>query len=854
MVSDTPKMLRLTDVAVASKNLPRFSLLTSIILVHGLNPKSKDDEAHALNTWTENGRLWPKDDLPKRLPNARISLYVYDPSAVYGGSQATFADKANELLETIRCDREDWEGRPLILMGHSLGGILIEQALINARQNETYQHIYDATACLAFFGTPHEGGSGGMVTAGKTAANVALWLGFQKGDNIIETLDKGSMFTDIHKDHFRQQFESYRMVSFWGDKDTIVSRGSSKFGLAGGRERIVELKADHHGVAAFGHTTKDEGNLKKVTSNVKWLYDEALKLVMQKTHFIVPFEKNPRFTGRESELTQLEKMLFAEDQTTKVAVFGLGGVGKTSLVIELVHRIRKKHENCSVLWIPATNLESLHQAYLDVACQFSIRGWEEDSADVKRLVQEFLSRESAGQWLAVFDNADDINMWAGTPTEQGTKPLIDYLPRSKLGCIVFTTRDRKTAVKLAQKNVVGVLEMSEDVATIMLQKCLINPDLVNNKTDTSSLLNELIYLPLAIVQASAYINENRIPFSDYLSLLADREGDAIDLLSEEFEDDGRYQNVKNPVATTWLISFEQIRQRDPLAAEYLSFMACIDSKDIPQSLLPRGQSRKKEIGAIGTLDAYSFVTRRPVNGALDLHRLVHLSTRNWLNLRNEWDDRANAALHRVEDMFPRPKHENRALWMSYQIHAQCVLTSTKDREKESEEWYSLALRIGECCLNTEVLGKTHPETLATMGNLAVVLDRQGKYAEAETINRQTLKLTEEVLGKTHPETLATMNNLAAVLDSQGKYAEAETMNRQTLKLTEEVLGKTHPETLATMNNLANLLQNKKQYEEASILYVRAYTGYKSSLGSEHPTTKACVNNYSVMLDNIKEAN
>ncbi|KFY31849.1 hypothetical protein V493_00740, partial [Pseudogymnoascus sp. VKM F-4281 (FW-2241)] len=775
MVSDTPKMLRPTDVAVAGKNLPRFSLLTSIILVHGLNPKSKDDEAHALNTWTENGRLWPKDDLPKRLPDARISLYIYDSSAVYGGSQATFADKANELLETIRCDREDWEGRPLILMGHSLGGILIEQALINARQNGTYQHIYDATACLAFFGTPHEGGSGELVTAGKTAANVALWLGFQKGDNIIETLDKGSMFTDIHKDHFRQQFETYRMVSFWGDKDTIVSRASSKFGLAGDRERIVELKADHHGVAAFGYTTKDEGNLKKVTSNVKWLYDEALKLgtlesltsapeVMQKTHYIIPFEKNRRFTGRESELTQLEKMLFAEDQTTKVAVSGLGGVGKTSLVIELVHRIRKKHENCSVLWIPATNLESLHQAYLAVACKFGIRGWEEGSADVKRLVQEFLSRESTGQWLLVFDNADDIDMWVGTPAEQGTKRLIDYLPRSKLGCIVFTTRDRKTAVKLAQKNVVEVPAMSEDVATSMLRNCLIDPDLVNNKPDTSSLLNELSYLPLAIVQASAYINENRIPFSDYLSLLADQQEDVIDLLSEEFEDDGRYQDVKNPVATTWLISFEQIRQRDPLAAEYLSFMACIDSKDIPQSLLPRGQSRKKEIDAIGTLDAYSFVTRRPVNDAIDLHRLVHLSTRNWLNLRNEWDDRVNAALHRVEDMFPWPKHENRALWMSYQIHAQCVLTSTKDREKESKEWYSLAGRIGTCCLLT------------------------GKYDEAETMNRQTLKLMEEVLGKTHPYTLTTMSNLALVLERQGKYDEAETMNRQTLKLKEEVLG------------------------------------------------------------------
>lgn len=115
-----------------------------------MNPKSKDDEAHALDTWTENGRLWPKDDLPKRLPDARISLYTYNSSAVYGGSQATFADKANELLETIKCDREDWEARPLILIGHSLGGILIEQALINARQDEGYQHIYAATYDLVY--------------------------------------------------------------------------------------------------------------------------------------------------------------------------------------------------------------------------------------------------------------------------------------------------------------------------------------------------------------------------------------------------------------------------------------------------------------------------------------------------------------------------------------------------------------------------------------------------------------------------------------------------------------------------------------------------------------------------------
>ena len=110
-------------------------------------------------------------------------------------------------------------------------------------------------------------------------------------------------------------------------------------------------------------------------------------------------------------------------------------------------------------------------------------------------------------------------------------------------------------------------------------------------------------------------------------------------------------------------------------------------------------------------------------------------------------------------------------------------------------------------LSEEVLGKTHPSTLTTMSNLAGVLSSQGKYAEAETMNRQTLELSEEVLGKTHPSTLTTMSNLAGILSSQGKYAEAETMDRQTLELSEEVLGKTHPETLTTMSNLARVLSS-----------------------------------------------
>lgn len=64
---------------------------------------------------------------------------------VYGNDRSTFIDKANEFLEAIRTKREDAKNRPLVLLGYSLGGLLIEQALVNAHNNPKYTHIRDST-------------------------------------------------------------------------------------------------------------------------------------------------------------------------------------------------------------------------------------------------------------------------------------------------------------------------------------------------------------------------------------------------------------------------------------------------------------------------------------------------------------------------------------------------------------------------------------------------------------------------------------------------------------------------------------------------------------------------------------
>src|SRR6187402_1854453 len=171
--------------------------ISSIIAVHGLNPQSKNYRDHAWDTWRTpsgpQGRLWLRDDLPQHVPETRIFLYEYNSTAVYGRDRDTFVDKANELLEAIRIEREDLELRPILLLGHSLGGLLIKQALVNAHNNPKYTPIKDATT--GFWGDWMLVGLGGVL------AKIASSVGFQKGDDLLETLKKGNIFSDIMQEH-----------------------------------------------------------------------------------------------------------------------------------------------------------------------------------------------------------------------------------------------------------------------------------------------------------------------------------------------------------------------------------------------------------------------------------------------------------------------------------------------------------------------------------------------------------------------------------------------------------------------------------------------------------------------------
>lgn len=112
--------------------VPLVTYSTSVVAVHGLNPVNRQSpEDHAWNTWrkpgTSDGNLWLRDKLPEVAPNARVFLYVYNSNVVFGASKERLVHQADDLLETLHLKRTEHPRRPIIFVGHSLGGILIKQ-------------------------------------------------------------------------------------------------------------------------------------------------------------------------------------------------------------------------------------------------------------------------------------------------------------------------------------------------------------------------------------------------------------------------------------------------------------------------------------------------------------------------------------------------------------------------------------------------------------------------------------------------------------------------------------------------------------------------------------------------------
>ncbi len=150
----------------------------------------------------------------------------------------------------------------------------------------------------------------------------------------------------------------------------------------------------------------------------------------------------------------------------------------------------------------------------------------------------------------------------------------------------------------------------------------------------------------------------------------------------------------------------------------------------------------------------------------------------------------------IEKAVSQQAHRGFEVWRQCQTCGQDFTGAM--RTGLGEAWWS------RVCVQAE----ESAERLGAAHNLGGCRFRDGKYAEAERIEREVLDVMRRVLGEEHPDALASANNLALSLSYQGKHADAERINREVLGLERRTIGFEHPDTLMSASKLALSLSKK----------------------------------------------
>jgi tetratricopeptide (TPR) repeat protein len=571
---------------------------------------------------------------------------------------------------------------------------------------------------------------------------------------------------------------------------------------------------------------------------------------LEKAIYSIPFLPNRSFVGRKSELDVLTQRLIAERTCYKMSVVGLGGTGKTQVALQFAYMVKERWPDISIFWMPALSIESFEQACAEVMRQLGTPEAGSGEDDAKEQFQRHLGTARAGKWLLIVDNADDADIVLSSARSKG---IVDYLPRSEEGVTLFTTRTLEVAGELTGSDVLELGAMDRQDATTFLTKSLIKKELPSDSVATTDLLNELMCLPLAIAQAAAYLNRNSISIREYLRLLRNTELDLVELMSREFRDDTRYQGTANAVATTWVVSFSQIRARDKVAVNLLSFMSCIEWKAIPRSILPSVQSEVQMTDAIGTLCAYSFLTRRGNEEEYDIHRLVHLATRIWVRQYGDTRGVAEKGIRHVAGIFPSDAHANRTKWRAYLPHALRLLEDKQEFPAEGRS--ELCLLVGRClrvdgrvreavrlleesCEERKTLDKGDSKRLLSEHVLAMAYQANGQVKEAVGLLERVVAIEAEVLAEDHPNRLASQHELAAAYQANGQVKEAVGLLERVVAIQAEVLAEDHPFRLASQHELAGAYQANGQVKEAVGLLERVVAIQAEVLAEDHPSRLA----------------
>ncbi|KAL8895234.1 MAG: hypothetical protein Q9192_003767 [Flavoplaca navasiana] len=231
--------------------VPADTTAADLVFVHGLGGGSR-------STWTKNGEpslYWPKEWLPNDpgFRDVRTHSFGYD-SNWEKESSLNIHDFSKSLLASIHdCpSMSQTSDTPLVLIGHSMGGLVIKRAYILAQQKEDFVSTARRIQAIFFLATPHRGAD--------LAQLLTKILNIASGQRpFVADLHRNSLATQSINDEFPQYSQDLQLFSFYETLPTSFGVGKSLVVdkdlaiLNYVNERTAYLNANHRDVCKYAN-------------------------------------------------------------------------------------------------------------------------------------------------------------------------------------------------------------------------------------------------------------------------------------------------------------------------------------------------------------------------------------------------------------------------------------------------------------------------------------------------------------------------------------------------------------------------------------------------------------------------
>jgi tetratricopeptide (TPR) repeat protein len=542
------------------------------------------------------------------------------------------------------------------------------------------------------------------------------------------------------------------------------------------------------------------------------------------------------FTGRDGLLAQLEAALRSGGPTVVRAVTGMGGIGKTTAVIEYAHRHSEEFD--IAWWVLAEDPALIPERLAELALALELTGVTDPAGvGMARLLGALASR---GRWLLVFDNAED------------PRALSQFLPEGP-GQVLITSHNPAWR-EIAATVRVREFTRAESIALL----CRLAPDLT--KPEADRLADAVGDLPLAVEQAGSLLADTGLAVDKYLRLLGERAADVLD------HDPGGAH--PQSVAASWAVAFDRLAADDPTALDLLTLVAWFGPEPVPLNLTEHPDPLPDRLRPLATdplvLARCTAILHRRGMATVSPHGLqVHRIPAALLRARSQAAEVPAASgwaaivVRLLDQNAPgnvRTDPGGWPLWRRLLPHVLAAADRDDALDTVPAEATRLLDRAGMYLLirgepqaalavfergyaaRRDKFGDDHPDTLTSAGHLALNLWWLGEYPQARTLDEDTLTRRRRILGEDHSATLTSSTQLANDLVGLGHYPQARELQEEVLSRRRRIFGEDHPDTLTTARHLGLLVWYLGDYQQAGQLENDTLTRCRRILGEDHPDT------------------